>query len=289
MSYCLMIVDDERSIREGLSVACDWKQLGIEKVILASNGKHALDELAQAHVDILISDIVMPEVGGIELCSLVHKKYPHIIMFLLTGYSEFEYAQKAIQCGVKDYILKPSDEDVLFQMVKDATEELARSQKQRAKLLHLKNEIDAELSDTKRRILYEYVEEALQEWRPSEGLEHVVPRSKNPVIQQVLDHIEENISDENLTLNVIASEHLFMNVNYLGKLFRKEMGQKFSTYLLKRRMQRAVEQMQVNPQAKIYETANLVGFGANSSYFSMVFKKVMGKSPSDYLESIADK
>lgn len=287
MSYCLMIVDDERSIREGISVACDWKQLNIEHIVLASNGKQALEKMEQCRIDILISDIVMPEVDGIELCSIVHKKYPHVVMFLLTGYSEFEYAQKAIQCGVKDYILKPSDENLLFQKVKGATEDLEREKKQRSKLLKLKSEIDRELSDTKRRLLYAYVDEALQEWGKTEDLEHVNCCSKNPVIQQILDYIEDNIQDENLTLNIIASEHLFMNVNYLGKLFRQEMHQKFSTYLLKRRMQIAVDHMRANPEAKIYETAAMVGFASNSSYFSLVFKKVMGKSPSEYLESIS--
>ncbi len=284
MSYCLMIVDDERSIREGLAVACDWASLGIGEPILAADGKQALDLLAQRHVDLMISDIVMPEIGGLELCSVVAREYPNILLFLLTGHGEFEYAQQAIRYGVRDYILKPSDETVLYAVLQKAVAELGHRASNRQRLAALERELGAELPEDKRRALYEYINEALQDWPYPGALPERAARyaGGNPSVQRVLEHVENHIGDEALSLNAIASEQLFMNVDYLGKLFKKETGQKFSTYLLERRMQLAVKYLRTEPHARIYEIAQRVGFGANTSYFSTVFKKVTGKSPSEY-------
>lgn len=284
MSYCMMIVDDERSIREGLSVACDWEKIGIGQILLAADGSEALKLLEDHHVDIVISDIVMPEIDGLELCGILSRKYPNLMLFLLTGFGEFEYAQKAIRYGVRDYILKPSDEHVLSDVIQKAVEELDDRKNSHQRLIDLEREVGSSLPQEKRQALHDYITDALQDWNSPKELPAQMPdyKGNNPVVLRILDYIEQHISDEKLSLNSIASEHLFMNGDYVGKIFKKEMGQKFSTYLLMRRMQLAAKYLRESPYARIYEIADRVGFGSNSSYFSAVFKKVTGKSPSEY-------
>lgn len=106
--YRILVVDDERPICEGLS-AFAWDELGFEAAGSASDGEEALAFLSEAKVDVLLSDIKMPHIGGIELCRQVRRLYPGTKMVLLSGYKDFEYARSAIGLGVSEYLLKPVD------------------------------------------------------------------------------------------------------------------------------------------------------------------------------------
>jgi len=107
--------------------------------------------------------------------------------------------------------------------------------------------------------------------------------NQNKVIEKVIRYVHENIDDENLTLQYIASKILYLNVDYLGKLFKKETGMRFSQYLLKVRMEKAKELIKASPgDIKIYEIASATGFSNNPSYFSKVFKKYTGYVPKDF-------
>jgi two-component system response regulator YesN len=107
--------------------------------------------------------------------------------------------------------------------------------------------------------------------------------SHNKVIKKVIRYVQEHMDDENLTLQLIASEILYLNVDYLGKLFKNETGMKFSSYLLKVRMEKAKEMIRASTNdIKIYEVAQATGFSNNPSYFSQIFKKYTGYLPKDY-------
>ena len=106
--YKLMIVDDEFFICDGL-MSFHWKELGFEAVSCAYNGEEALEKLEKELVDVIITDIKMPFMDGIELIERVSSQFPKIKIILLTGYKEFEYAKAAIKSGVSDYLLKPVD------------------------------------------------------------------------------------------------------------------------------------------------------------------------------------
>ena len=105
--YKLLLVDDEINIMEGLSVAIDWEREGIEVCGCASSGKEALDFIRAIVPDIMIVDIYMPVMNGIELMEKVRDCHPEIQFIVLSGYSEFEYAQRAMSLGATNYILKP--------------------------------------------------------------------------------------------------------------------------------------------------------------------------------------
>lgn len=104
------------------------------------------------------------------------------------------------------------------------------------------------------------------------------------LINETLRVIDENIGNENLSLRWIAGTVLYTNVDYLGKLFKKEIGKNFSHYVMEKRMEMAKKLIVSGKKDRIYEVAERVGYGSNSQYFSQVFKKYTGVSPLEYKE-----
>ncbi|MDQ0208196.1 response regulator [Alkalicoccobacillus murimartini] len=104
-------------------------------------------------------------------------------------------------------------------------------------------------------------------------------------IHQVCEYVDSHYSDSDLSLLQLSNDIFYMNSDYLGKLFKKEVGEKFSNYLVKLRIDKAIESIQKSEQLKISEIAEQVGFGNNPRYFSQVFKKQTGFTPSEYKEN----
>ena len=115
----VMLVDDEPYTLQGLQVIIDWESGGFEIAAVCSNGKEALKYLSENEVDLIISDIRMPEMNGLELLETVKKeKISDAEFVLLTGYDDFAYTQRAIRNGCLDYILKPVIEEELIAVLR---------------------------------------------------------------------------------------------------------------------------------------------------------------------------
>ena len=106
------------------------------------------------------------------------------------------------------------------------------------------------------------------------------------LVRDTINSINNNIENENLSLRWLAGTILFTNVDYLGKLFKKETGKNFSHYVMEKRMEMAKELLREGRKDRIYEIAETVGYGSNSQYFSQVFKKYTGVSPLEYRERV---
>ncbi|MDZ4991862.1 response regulator [Clostridium perfringens] len=111
--YKVMLADDENLILQGLENIIDWEELGLEVVNKASNGQEAIDRFNENPVDIVVTDINMPQVTGLELLKELKKINSDVKFIILSGYDDFSYAKKAIELGVENYILKPIDEEEL--------------------------------------------------------------------------------------------------------------------------------------------------------------------------------
>jgi two-component system response regulator YesN len=111
--YKVLIVDDEKEIREGLA-AWTWEAVGLEVAGCFSHGLEALQFMEEHPVDVVITDIRMPFMDGIELMEVLNRKYPFTNVIILSGYNDFKYAQQAIRLGAKDYLLKPVLPSSLF-------------------------------------------------------------------------------------------------------------------------------------------------------------------------------
>lgn len=130
--YKLILVDDEEEVRKGMLRKIDWAGYGFEIAGEAENGYEALTVAEKTPPDVVVTDIKMPFMDGIELSEALSKKYPTVKIIILTGFDEFEYAQKAINLNVVEYILKPiaSKEftELLDKVKKGLDEEIAQKE-----------------------------------------------------------------------------------------------------------------------------------------------------------------
>jgi two-component system, response regulator YesN len=138
--FKVLIVDDERYIREGLKVLIQWKDLGFKICGQAENGEQALKLIEETKPDVIVTDIKMPLINGLELIKKVNEELKLNIKFIvLSGYDEFEYAKTAMRYGVKDYILKPIEEEDLEKVIKEMYEELVNANKDKEANLRVVN------------------------------------------------------------------------------------------------------------------------------------------------------
>ena len=136
--YRILIVDDERIEREGIKYLIG-REKGDYEICEASNGKQALDILHSRKVDLLMTDIRMSHMDGLELSRKAREEYNDLQIVIFSGYSDFSFAQEAIQYGVLDYVLKPVDPERFHQVLTKAQEEISRRQQQKAQEQKEKN------------------------------------------------------------------------------------------------------------------------------------------------------
>jgi len=501
----LIIADDERIIRESISTLIDWNSLGIELIGLCCDGIEAYNMILDECPDIVLTDIRMPGLSGLELIERVSQTDLNIQFILLSGFGEFEYAKQAMRFRVHHYLLKPCNEDQIIESMKDvirehyhqkAFQDMQNHQRTLTNNLHhnllsniihertylpefsspswdayegfmdfrntnyelcylhyveeehlteilaqvyrymrkeapgisvhsiyVKNTLllffeshqvsyermdsflsqlaplDSSLSPEYRRESYEnlatllemliskvkrygiiYFMNGLQpvpicnykgliatmeqlatsliEDEPSqrpthllelkgllngthnpdfirqtgsrmiiklaadgnfcspadateflvklnqeadlETLRHMLfdkiscivqctstsPQKYSSLIENVMQYVEDHLDNPNLTLKWIAEKHLFMNVDYISKRFIKETNQKFSSYLSTLRIQRAKQLLADGHSEQIQWVAQQVGCGNNPQYFSQIFKKNTGMTPSAYAKKI---
>ncbi|MFI3172322.1 MAG: response regulator [Eubacteriales bacterium] len=116
----ILIVDDEHTIRRGLELSIPWKEHGFTVIGTAKNGIDALDFFQNNYADIVISDIKMPRMDGLELQRQLHERYPELPFLFISGYEDFDYARQALRAGAFSYLLKPLDPDDLLKELKRA-------------------------------------------------------------------------------------------------------------------------------------------------------------------------
>jgi two-component system, response regulator YesN len=513
MAYKVLLADDEKIIVEGISSVIEWEAMDLELVATARNGIEAYERIIEHKPDIVISDIRMPGMDGLNLVSKVYNKFPSVKFILLSGFSEFEYARTAMQYGVKNYLLKPcnvgkitaalndvinelkdkKDKDTFIRRLREKYEKaqpyiqaqllteflLSKSQTnkdlsfyqklfnieirdQQVRLILFKLEgefsyehlfaiknigeeiFDSPLLNTNigefelflveddhdseklqnkieqiRDLLRQYYKrdstvaisqsgnvqnvrslyreaiecmehrfylgegsiiskkdllpantdtsndciideqqlvlkiksghiedvcgemtsifekmadmrlgidmtksyciqlymaivqtgdkECMQDYlmgtsallgmetvqQMNEYIETTAIKITNDyyqrfkskqtsVISKVIDIVNKNLGNPDLSLKMVANRILYMNPDYFGKLFRQETGQRFSSYLTKLRIERAVDLIVENDDVKVITLAEMIGFGDNPQYFSQVFKKYTGYTPSEY-------
>ena len=105
----VLLVDDELLVIEAIKMNIDWAACGIDEVFLCDNGFQAQEIIREKNIDLVISDVQMPGMDGIDLGRWIRENYPNMVVVYLSGYAEFEYAKAALALGAEDYILKPVD------------------------------------------------------------------------------------------------------------------------------------------------------------------------------------
>ena len=130
----IFLAEDEAIIRRGIRDSIDWEANGLEFVGEAGDGEYAYPLILKTEPDILLTDVKMPFMDGLELSRLVKKSLPNIKIIILSGYNEFDYAKEAIKIGISDYLLKPITSASLVDALKRVAE-TNREERERTRLL----------------------------------------------------------------------------------------------------------------------------------------------------------
>ncbi len=157
MPYKVFIVEDEIVTREGIRDNVDWKAHGFEFCGEASDGEMALPLLQTVHPDILITDIRMPFMDGLQLSRIVRDRMPMTKIIILSGHDEFEYAQKAIKLGVFEYLLKPVSVQDLHNVLQKVASELDQERGERQALQALRDQVEENRAALRERFLLKLV------------------------------------------------------------------------------------------------------------------------------------
>ncbi len=248
-----MIVDDEYEIRNGLGNYVPWEELGFLVVGLFGNGRDAVEFLQGQVVDVLMTDIRMPVIDGMELIRQAKVLHPSITCVVLSGHRDFEYARSAMTLGVRHYIVKPTK----YQQLAGIFTQIAQ-----------------ELRDAEGAVVRSY------------GSPTPVPTSyrtqetvdpNQQAIRSIKQFIYEHLSSASLEEVAL---HVRLNPNYLSTYFHLHTGQLFGEYLIKTRMAMAAELLKKSSK-RIGEIADFVGYSSANS-FSRTFRHQHGISPKDF-------
>ncbi|WP_027628859.1 response regulator [Ruminiclostridium cellobioparum] len=159
--YKVMIIDDEFYFREALKVSIPWEELGLEVCGEAKNGKDALEKVADLNPDIMIVDINMPIIDGLEFIQSVKETGIESKFIILTGHSEFNYAKQAVQLGVNNYILKPVNEEELISSLIEIKEIIKRETSIKFEFEGLKQQVRDSIPLLKDKLLNELLQGSL--------------------------------------------------------------------------------------------------------------------------------
>ncbi|MBR5943650.1 MAG: response regulator [Lachnospiraceae bacterium] len=252
--YKVIIVDDEHIIVEGLSKGIDWAKYDCEVVGTADNGEDGMKLIREKNPDILFSDICMGEMDGLTMIAGIKSEYPNLQISILTGYRDFDYAQRAIRLGVSRFLLKPSKMEELIEAIEGMT----------AKLESLGIDADKD-------------EKAMDDKDGDSDETNEGPASSY-VVTRALNYMEKNYKEKLRLIDV--AEKCFISQWHLSKLLNKYEGMGFSDVLNKIRVEKAKELLH-DPTLRVSDIAEMVGF-IDMAHFSRVFKKWAGCSANEY-------
>ena len=243
----VLVVEDEELIRKGIILTVDWASLDCMVVGEAANGEEALEAVERFHPSLIITDLKMPRMDGIELLHRHREQGNRAYVIILTAYDSFTYAQSALRLGAVDFLLKPFHDGDLEQAIRN-----------------LQQRMTAEST------------------APTPSFPAPKKGDKSRYVLEAMDYIGTHYNDPGISVASIA-QHLGVSESHLSHIFKRETDYTLLNYLTRFRIHKAMELLR-NCRAKIYEVAEQVGY-KDITYFSATFKRVAGVSPSEYQDT----
>ncbi|MFB5196476.1 two-component system response regulator [Bacillus sp. AFS073361] len=197
----VIIADDEIQIRKGLRMKVDWEEEGFQIAGEASNGKEALELLGEMDIDLVLTDMRMPIMDGLELAKRCQQEFPNVKVIVLSGYSDFELVRGSMKEGVKDYLLKPVAPDELVESLQKIRKEIETERQKQVETAQMRQLVLSQLQEVQEQyLLYLVKEEWLElnlviERLRQLQLEQLV--NKNAVVQFVTVEIRESFGNPN--------------------------------------------------------------------------------------------
>lgn len=238
----VIICDDEPTIRNGLKHLIE-SHSKLEVAGVAGNGFEACSLINEIKPEIVLMDINMPGLNGLEVMKEVSPTSPFTKFIIVSGYDEFQYAQKAIQLKAFDYLLKPIDKQNLFVVIENA--------------------LNSYVNDKK-----SYME---TEGKPNENLS---------IAEESMNFIYKNYTNSELSLKNMATK-LHVSESYLTRIIKKKANMSFSELLTKVRMEAAISFILSAAPLSNLEISERVGY-KSQHYFCKVFKDYTGMTPTAY-------
>lgn len=252
--YRVVVIEDEEAIRKGIIMSIDFSALNCILIGEASNGVEGIKLIQEKKPDIVITDVTMPLMSGIEMIEqTLEYNYTSII---ISGYDEFSYAKKAIKLGVCDYLMKPIDKEELNNVIQSIVSSFDLSSKISG-LLKEKNQIEhIQLLETLNK--------------------------EDHLVDKIMEYINLHYS-EKIFLSDIA-DVLNYSESLLSKRFRRVTQMTFNEYLNRFCIQKSIEYMKKGTYG-LTGISDICGF-SDYKYFSTVFKKYTGYTPSQFTNMI---
>lgn len=268
--YNVLLVDDEDLDLEALRRFIPWDQLNMKVVRAMNSAISAAKYITQAELDVLITDIRMPQMSGLELAKLAQERNKSIRIIFISGYEDFTYAKQALSLNACSYILKPVNDEEVYEALVKVKELLDHEQSQKKTekaymeiVQHLGTDRVAPLSDIK----HNHMDLNKKQYTKNQKL-----------AQEIINYIHKHLH-EVITLRNAANSFSY-TPNYLGFMFKEETGVTFTDYVIQARLLKAQELL-TDSNLKIYEIADKVGY-RNLNYFSKQFKDSFGVSPLEF-------
>lgn len=239
----VLIVEDEEMIRKGIVLTVDWAALDCMVVGEAANGVQGLEAARRLEPSLIITDLKMPQMDGIEMLKALRAQGCTAYVIILTAYDNFSYVQSALRLGAVDYLLKPFHD----------------------------GDLENAITRVQQRMKPEVAETA--------PLGIVRKGDKSKYVQEAMDYISAHYNDPDISVGTVA-QSLNISEGYLSHTFKKETDYTLLNYLTRYRIHKAMELLK-DCRVKVYEVAEQVGY-RDIAYFSATFKKYAGISPSEY-------
>lgn len=249
-NYRVLVVDDNKVIVESLAKFVENEIEGYTVVGRFSDGSEVIDFISKNQVDVIITDVRMRNVSGLDIAKYVYENKLDIEVIIVSAYKYFEYAKQAMEFGVKNYLVKPTSPIELENVLKKTKAVLD------SKKMPSKDEQESQIAD--------------------KNGEQILQKDEI-IIQKAIDYINKNYM-HSISLSDVANK-VYLSEFYFSKLFKKKTNKSFTDYLVQVRMEKALELLK-SRKYKVYEISSLVGYESN--YFVKVFRNYTGYTPSEY-------
>ncbi|MCU6709933.1 response regulator [Paenibacillus sp. J5C_2022] len=269
----VFLVDDERWILESIKAKVDWESLELEFAGQASNGLDAYGMIQQTRPELVLTDIRMPGMNGLQLMESIKKLGLSTRFVVISGYAEFDYARKALELGALGYVLKSMERQELNDTLRNVKRSID-STGTASRYLLLYEQLRGRFSDLdelNNYLLQAILRSSAELPLPTAEQTASVTGTFNKIVKYIQEHFNESIS-----IGQIA-DHFDLHPNYISQLFRREKDTTFTAFLLQIRLDRACLLLE-ETNMTVNEIAEKVGYN-DYYYFAKVFKKHIGMTP----------
>ena len=282
--YGLLIAEDELIERMVLKKTLEKRLSDQCRIFEAQNGREALDIFRRESIQIVILDIAMPGMNGIEAAEAIRKEDMECCLIFLTAYDRFEYAKKAVSVRAMEYLLKPYSQKEMLAVVEEAirlTSERRRWQELRQEMEQTDGRQPAADREAAARTEDREQRKGQPDSRETEENDQSPEQGAVNRLSLMASMIQEYIQKNYMREISMSDGARAVNYSepYFCKMFKQQFGQNFTSYVAEYRIGEA-KKLLMQPNVNVKEVGERVGY-PDSNYFTKVFKRMTGESPSE--------